>query len=218
MSGTNIGDELNAAGLSLGLLPGRLPAHDHVRAGPPAAAGSRPATLSPTSSRARASTSPCRNATNQAASATRTTPVGAGPRGTGQYGYKDDYIPHQEPFQYYASTANPHHLTVPTGADGHGHARRPPGDRSRHAVLRRTAVPQFNTPNHQYDMSDFDQLVAAIGRGRAAPLGAAGGQLPEGPRLRGPGMPPTRIPPTSSSSSRARSTRSSALPTGLTPR
>jgi phospholipase C len=23
-------------------------------------------------------------------------------------------------------------------------------------------VPQFNTPNHQYDMSDFDQLVAAI--------------------------------------------------------
>ena len=45
-------------------------------------------------------------------------PVGAGltarsTPGTGQYGYKDDYIPHHEPFQYYASTANPHHLTLP---------------------------------------------------------------------------------------------------------
>jgi phospholipase C len=26
-------------------------------------------------------------------------------------------------------------------------------------------VPQFDTPNHQYDTSDFDQLVAAIGHG-----------------------------------------------------
>lgn len=26
-------------------------------------------------------------------------------------------------------------------------------------------VPQFNTPNHQYDMSDFDQLMAAISAG-----------------------------------------------------
>jgi phospholipase C len=31
--------------------------------------------------------------------------------GTGQYGDKDDYIPHHQPFQYYASTTNPHHLT-----------------------------------------------------------------------------------------------------------
>ena len=29
--------------------------------------------------------------------------------------------------------------------------------------------PQFNTPNHQYDMSDFDQLVTAIGRGELPP-------------------------------------------------
>ncbi|MGH3550687.1 MAG: alkaline phosphatase family protein [Pseudonocardiaceae bacterium] len=34
--------------------------------------------------------------------------------GSGQYGYKDDYIPHHQPFNYYASTANPHHLTLPT--------------------------------------------------------------------------------------------------------
>ena len=26
-------------------------------------------------------------------------------------------------------------------------------------------MPQFNTPNHQYDMTDFNQLVAAIGKG-----------------------------------------------------
>ena len=36
-----------------------------------------------------------------------------GPRGTHtgpRWGTKADYIPHHEPFQYYASTANPHHL------------------------------------------------------------------------------------------------------------
>jgi phospholipase C len=38
--------------------------------------------------------------------------------GTGQYGYKDDYIAHHEPFQYYESTANPHHITVPTNRSG----------------------------------------------------------------------------------------------------
>ena len=30
-------------------------------------------------------------------------------------------------------------------------------------------MPQFNTPNHQYDTSDFDQLVAAIGDGELSP-------------------------------------------------
>src|SRR6202030_15610 len=29
--------------------------------------------------------------------------------------------------------------------------------------------PQFNTPNHQYDTSDFDQLVAAINSGELPP-------------------------------------------------
>ena len=29
--------------------------------------------------------------------------------------------------------------------------------------------PQFGTPNHQYDISDFDQLVAAIARGELPP-------------------------------------------------
>jgi phospholipase C len=81
--------------------------------------------------------------------------------GTGQWSYKDDYIPHHEPFDYYASTANPHHLTVPTDPSGNdtvaglaeiGHDTQSYAD----------GKPQFDTPNHQYDTSDFDQLVSAI--------------------------------------------------------
>src|SRR5262249_48812472 len=53
---------------------------------------------------------------------------------------KGDYIPHHQPFQYYTSTANPHHLP-PTSVDMIGKA---------------------DQANHQYDMSDF---VAAIGAG-----------------------------------------------------
>jgi phospholipase C len=44
-----------------------------------------------------------------------------------------DYIPHHEPFQYYQSTANPHHL--------------PPGQV---AMIGKT-----DQANHQYDLSDF---------------------------------------------------------------
>ena len=44
-----------------------------------------------------------------------------------------DYLPHHEPFQYYASTANPHHL--------------PPS--------RVTLIGQSDQANHQYDLEDF---------------------------------------------------------------
>ncbi len=50
---------------------------------------------------------------------------------------KADYIPHHEPFQYYASTANPLHLR-PTAAIG-----------------------QSDQANHQYDIQDFFDAVAA---------------------------------------------------------
>ncbi len=50
-----------------------------------------------------------------------------------------DYIPHHEPFQYYASTANPHHLP-PTST----------------AMIGRT-----DQANHQYDIQDFDTALAA---------------------------------------------------------
>jgi phospholipase C len=50
-----------------------------------------------------------------------------------------DYIPHHEPFQYYASTANPAH-TPPASVAEVGHA---------------------GPANHQYDMSDFDAALGA---------------------------------------------------------
>jgi phospholipase C len=88
-------------------------------------------------------------------------PVGVALGGTGQWGYKDDYIPHHEPFQFYASTANPHHLTIPANSSGQDTLAglREIGRDTQSYV---DGVPQFNTPNHNYDMSDFDQLVSAI--------------------------------------------------------
>jgi phospholipase C len=50
-----------------------------------------------------------------------------------------DYIPHHEPFQYYASTANPHHL-APSSVDEIGHDGK---------------------ANHQYDLKDFWAAVDA---------------------------------------------------------
>jgi phospholipase C len=50
---------------------------------------------------------------------------------------KADYIPHHEPFQYYASTANPNHLR-PTAAIG-----------------------ATDQANHQYDIRDFNTALAA---------------------------------------------------------
>ncbi|WP_430296585.1 phospholipase C [Sinomonas sp. B1-1] len=48
-----------------------------------------------------------------------------------------DYNPHHQPFQYYASTANPHHLPPASEAEiGHS-----------------------GQANHQYDLTDFDKVV-----------------------------------------------------------
>ncbi|MFI1915202.1 phospholipase C [Nocardia sp. NPDC020380] len=58
---------------------------------------------------------------------------GTGKTGDKAFGTKDDYIPHHEPFQFYASTANPHHLP-PSAVDKIG---------------------QSDQANHQYDLSDF---------------------------------------------------------------
>ncbi|HEY6886451.1 MAG TPA: alkaline phosphatase family protein, partial [Solirubrobacter sp.] len=55
-------------------------------------------------------------------------------------GASQDYIPHHEPFQYYASTANPHHLP-PTSVDKIG--------------------TNADQANHQYDLTDFDAALAA---------------------------------------------------------
>jgi phospholipase C len=58
-----------------------------------------------------------------------------------------DYIPHHAWFQYYASTANPHHLR-PSSVEAIGH----------------TLIPHTNTPdpaNHGYDINDFFATLKA---------------------------------------------------------
>ena len=133
MTGTNIGDQLNAQHLSWGWFQGGF-------------APNTPYTGTP-------DTASTYNQLNEPGRATCTTThnVGAALGGTGQWGTKGDYIPHHEPFQYYSSTANPHHLAP----------------KSLSVVGTDTATPGlFNTANHQYDMSTFDALVAAIHQGK----------------------------------------------------
>ncbi len=50
-----------------------------------------------------------------------------------------DYLPHHEPFQYYESTANPHHL----------------------APMSRDSIGKTDSANHQYDINDFWEALAA---------------------------------------------------------
>lgn len=57
---------------------------------------------------------------------------------------KADYIPHHEPFQYYASTANPTHIRPASVA-----------------VIGTAADTGASTANHQYDVQDFSAALAA---------------------------------------------------------
>ena len=174
MSGTNIGDELNAAGLSWGWFQGGFrPSTSYTDALAAIGASGQPtSTVIPDEFKAHGFNSLVPHSSNQGI-CDAVTPVGAGltsplTPGTGQYGYKDDYIPHHEPFQYYASTANPHHLTIPTDASGQdtlaGLATI--GTDTQSYV---NGAPQFDTPNHQYDTSDWNQLVAAIANNELPP-------------------------------------------------
>jgi phospholipase C len=149
LSGLNIGDLLNRAKLSWGWFQGGFTANS-------AYSGAT-------------DTASTYNQLNEPGRATCTTShnVGVAVGGTGQYGTKADYIPHHEPFQYYASTANPHHL-APTSLSVVGTDTATPGE--------------FNTANHQYDTSTFDQLVAAI---KAKTL--SGSHLPAVSFLKAPG-------------------------------
>jgi phospholipase C len=163
MSGKNIGDGLNAAHVSWGWFEGgfrptttfadALTATNNT--------GQSTATFTPDEFKNAGFQTGVPHSTNQGI-CDAVHPVGIAVGGNGQYGYKDDYIPHHEPFQYYASTANPHHLTLATGPGGKDTATALAsiGTDTQHFT---GGVPQFDTPNHQYDTSDFDQLVAAIG-------------------------------------------------------
>ncbi|MDT4891997.1 MAG: phospholipase [Pseudonocardiales bacterium] len=170
MSGTNVGDELNAAGLSWGWFEGgfRPTTSFSDAATATGHAGQSTSTFIPDEFKNGGFNTSVPNSSNQGI-CNAVHPVGAGlggalPQGTGQYGYKDDYIAHHQPFQYYASTANPHHVTLPTNPNGTvpASALKTIGTDTQHYV---NGQPQFDTPNHQYDSSDFDQLVAGIGAG-----------------------------------------------------
>ncbi len=171
MSGTNIGDELNSAGLSWGWFQGGFRPSTSYQAALTAigATGQPTSTFIPNQFSSYFSNAANRppNSSNQGLCNT-VHPVGVNLGGYGQWGYKNDYVVHHEPFQYYASTANPHHLTIPTDASGND---TPAGLKQigwdTQAYVNK--VPQFNTPNHQYDTSDFDQLVQAITLGQMPP-------------------------------------------------
>ena len=174
LSGTNIGDELNAAGVTWGWFQGGFrPTTSYSQA--LAATGN---VGQPTS---KFVADEFKNAGFQGSVANSSNeglcdavhPIGVALGGTGQWGYKNDYIPHHEPFQYYASTANPHHLTVPSEPNGRD-SLAGLSEIGSDTQSYENGVPQVNTPNHQYDSSDFDQLVAAIGRGELAPSALPG--------------------------------------------
>jgi phospholipase C len=161
MTGTNIGDELNAKGLSWGWFQGGFtPSTSFSQALALTGASGQPtSTFIPDQFKAYFTDPNHRplNSSNQGLCNT-VHPVGVAVGGNGQYGWKDDYIPHHEPFNYYASTANPHHL-APTSLAAIG--------TDTQSYVGNT--PQFDTANHQYDMSDFNSLVGAISHGFLSP-------------------------------------------------
>jgi phospholipase C len=157
--GKNIGDILNGAGLSWGWFQGGFrPTTSFATA----TGGTQPtSTFIPDQFKGKFATPP---ASDQGL-CNAVHPVGAAVGGIGgtvpgpnNYGNKDDYIPHHEPFQYFARTANPHHLPPASLAAI--------GTDTQSVV---NGVPQFDTANHQYDTSDFDTLVGAISRGYLSP-------------------------------------------------
>jgi phospholipase C len=169
MSGKNIGDALNAAGLSWGWFEGGFrPSISFADAlAATKATGQKTSTFIPDQFKTAGFQNLVPHSSNQGICDT-VHPVGIALGGHGQWKYKDDYIPHHEPFQYYASTANPHHLTIPTDNSGHdtlAGLEQIGTDTQTYT----NGVPQFDTPNHNYDTSDFDQLVSAIGKGDLPP-------------------------------------------------
>jgi phospholipase C len=160
LTGTNIGDELNAEHVSWGWFQGgSAPSTSFAQALALTNTSQPTSTFIPDQFRAYFANANNRppHSSNQALCST-VHPVGVAVGGNGQYGYKDDYIPHHEPFNYYASSANPHHL-APTSLAAIG-------TDTQHYVGN---TPQFDTANHQYDMSDFNALVGAISHGFLSP-------------------------------------------------
>ncbi len=162
LTGANVGDNLSAAGLSWGWFQGGFrPTTTFATATAALNPGQPTSTFTPDEFKGKFAVAPASdqglcNAVHAIGAAIGGT-GGTVPGGT-NYGNKDDYIAHHEPFQYYASTANPHHL-APASLSAIG--------TDTQSVV--GGVPQFDTANHQYDMSDFDALVGAINHGYLSP-------------------------------------------------
>jgi len=168
LSGSNIGDELNAAGLSWGWFEGGFKPTESFQAALAATGdtGQATSTFVPDEFKTAGFQSGVPHSSNQGL-CDAVHPVGVAfgaTLATAPWGYKDDYIPHHEPFAFYASTANPHHLSVATDASGNDTVAglQEIGNDTQSFSGSYGVGPQFNTPNHNYDTSDFDQLVAAI--------------------------------------------------------
>jgi phospholipase C len=170
MNGLNIGDLLNSAGLSWGWFEGgERPSISYNAALARLGKTQSTADFQPDEFKNAGFQNDVPHSSNQGICDT-VHPVGVALGGDGSqgWGFKDDYIPHHEPFNYYPSTANPHHLTVPTDGSGHDTLA---GLRTigRDTQSYKDGKPQFDTPNHNYDTSDFDQLVGAIANGDLPP-------------------------------------------------
>jgi phospholipase C len=142
----NIGDLLNQAGLSWGWFEGGFTPTVAATGSPTAGYAGGPA--------AQSGKAVCGAAHNKGAALGGTGSTGAQP-----YGTTADYVQHHEPFQYYATTANPRHI-LPTSLSAVG-----TDTQSFTGGSYGNGTPEFNTANHQYDMSYFNQLVSAIGQG-----------------------------------------------------
>jgi phospholipase C len=121
MSGKNIGDLLNAAGISWGFFQG----------------GFNLSITNTTQNGVIGSGTGCLPNEATGSRATGAVNIPGNP-------LKPDYIPHHQPFQYYASTANPTHVRPASVA-----------------VIGTAADTGANTANHQYDTLDFNAALAA---------------------------------------------------------
>ena len=79
---------------------------------------------------------------------------GTGNTGANPYGVDSDYSAHYDGFMFYAATANPHHL-APSSLNVVGTDTATSGE--------------FDTANHNYDVSWFNQLVSGIHSGTVSP-------------------------------------------------
>jgi phospholipase C len=122
LTGKNIGDLLNAKGITWGMFAGGF----NLSVAGPAVAGTIGGGLGCTAGE-----------TTPASRYTGSVNIPGNP-------IKADYIPHHEPFQYYASTSNPSHIRPASGV-----------------AFGAVADTGAGTANHQYDVLDFATALAS---------------------------------------------------------